>query len=94
MAMLWLVTLILVSGFAIASGHGMKWKLFNVLIILGCMGLGYCLGYAAGLGTKNMGMVPNAAPTFCEDVRNRRSTRMLVEEIIGIRSELSYYLRF
>ena len=61
MAMLWLVTLILVSGFAIASGHGMKWKLFNVLIILGCMGLGYCLGYAAGLGSKNMRMVPNAA---------------------------------
>jgi hypothetical protein len=61
MAMLWLVTLILVSGFAIASGHGMKWKLFNVLIILGCMSLGYCLGYAAGLGSKNMGMVPNAA---------------------------------
>jgi hypothetical protein len=93
MAMLWLVTLILVSGFAIASGHGMKWKLFNVLIILGCMGLGYCLGYAAGLGSKNMGMVPNAALPFTM-MFGIVGALMLVEEIIGIRSELSYYLRF
>jgi hypothetical protein len=93
MAMLWLVTLILVSGFAIASGHGMKWKLFNVLIILGCMGLGYCLGYAAGLGSKNMGMVPNAALPFAM-MFGIVGALMLVEEIIGIPSELSYYLRF
>ena len=71
----------------------MKWKLFNVLIILGCMSLGYCLGYAAGLGSKNMGMVPNAALPFAM-MFGIVGALMLVEEIIGIPSELSYYLRF
>jgi hypothetical protein len=61
MTMLWLVTLILGSGFAIASGEGVKWKLLNVVIILGCMGLGYGLGYALGLGSGNLGSVPNQA---------------------------------
>jgi len=35
MTMLWLVTLLLGSGFAVASGDGVKWKLLNVVIILG-----------------------------------------------------------
>jgi hypothetical protein len=48
MTMLWLVTLILGSSFAVASGEGVKWKLLNMIIILGCMGLGYGLGYALG----------------------------------------------
>jgi len=61
MTMLWLVTLLLGSGFAVASGQGVKWKLLNVVIILGCMGLGYGLGYALGLGSGNLGMVPNQA---------------------------------
>jgi hypothetical protein len=61
MTMLWLVTLILGSSLAVASGEGMKWKLVNVVIIAGCMGLGYGLGYALGLGIKNLGMVPNQA---------------------------------
>jgi hypothetical protein len=61
MTMLWLVTLILGSGFAIASGEGVKWKLLNMVIILGCMGLGYGLGYSLGLGSGNLGRAPNQA---------------------------------
>jgi hypothetical protein len=61
MTMIWLVTLLLGSGFAVASGEGVKSKLLNVVIILGCMGLGYGLGYALGLGSGNLGRVPNQA---------------------------------
>ena len=61
MTTLWLVTLILGTGLAVASGDGMKWKLLNLVIILGCMSLGYGLGYSLGLGTGNLGRVPNQA---------------------------------
>ena len=61
MTMLWLVTLLLGSTLAVASGEGVKWRLLNVVIILGCMGLGYGLGYALGLGSGNLGSVPNQA---------------------------------
>ena len=64
MAVLWLVTLILASAFAIAGAQGLKWKLLNILIILCCMGVGLGVGYAAGLGSKNMGRVPNEAIPF------------------------------
>jgi hypothetical protein len=60
MPVLWVVTLVLSSGFAIAAGQGAKWKLLNVVIILSCMGLGFGIGYAVGLGSKNMGFVPQA----------------------------------
>jgi uncharacterized membrane protein YjjB (DUF3815 family) len=59
--LVWLTALILGSGFAIAGGHRVKWRLLNFVIILGCMGLGFGMGYAAGLGSKNMGSVPHAA---------------------------------
>jgi hypothetical protein len=61
MTMLWLVTLILGSSFAVANGEGVKWKFLNVIIILGFMGLGYGLGYSLGLGSGNFGRVPNQA---------------------------------
>jgi hypothetical protein len=61
MTMLWLVTLILGSSLAVASGQGVKWRLLNAVIILGCMGMGYGLGYAVGLGSRNFGTVPNQA---------------------------------
>ncbi len=64
MAILWSAALILGVGFAIAGGQGVKWKLINVAIILGCMALGLGIGYAAGLGSKNMGSVPNEAVPF------------------------------
>jgi hypothetical protein len=61
MDLVWLTALILGSGFAIAGGQNVKGKLLNLVIILGCMGLGFGSGYAGGLGSKNMGRVPNAA---------------------------------
>jgi hypothetical protein len=61
MTTLWLVTLLLGSGFAVANGEGVKCKLLNMVIILGFMGLGYGLGYSLGLGTGNFGRVPNQA---------------------------------
>ncbi|HUN60538.1 MAG TPA: hypothetical protein VMU53_01030 [Candidatus Sulfotelmatobacter sp.] len=57
MELVWLVALILASGAAIAGGHGVKGKLLNIGIILGCMALGFSIGYAAGLGSENMGRV-------------------------------------
>jgi hypothetical protein len=64
MAVIWLVALILGSGFAIASGQGTKWKLLNAVIILACMGVGLGLGYALGLGSRNMGFVRNEGVPF------------------------------
>ena len=64
MAALWLAALILGSAFAIVGAQEAKWKLLNVVIIAGCMVLGLGIGYAAGLGSKNMGMVPNGAIPF------------------------------
>jgi hypothetical protein len=64
MAILWSAALILGAGFAIAGGQGVKWKLLNVAVILGCMALGFGIGYAAGLGSNNMGRVPHAAVPF------------------------------
>ena len=61
MDLVWLTALILAFGFAIAGGHRVNWKLLNLAIILACMGLGFGIGYAAGLGSKNMGRVSNAA---------------------------------
>jgi hypothetical protein len=59
MDLVWLAALILGAGFAITGGQRVKWKLLNLAIILSCMGLGFGLGYAAGLGSKNMGSVSN-----------------------------------
>jgi hypothetical protein len=61
MTMIWLVTLILATGFAVATGEEVKGKLLNMVIILGCMGLGYGLGYSLGLGRGNFGSVANQA---------------------------------
>jgi hypothetical protein len=64
MEVIWLAALILGLGFAIASGHGAKWKALNVVIILASMGLGFGLGYAVGLGSENMGFVRNQSVPF------------------------------
>ncbi|MGB7729762.1 MAG: hypothetical protein WBL50_17155 [Candidatus Acidiferrum sp.] len=64
MHLVWLAPLILGSGFAIAGGQSVKWKLFNLVIILGCMGLGFGIGYAAGLGSQNLGRIPDAGLPF------------------------------
>jgi hypothetical protein len=64
MDLVWLVALVLGSGFAIAGGQKIQGKLFNLLIILGCMSLGFAVGFAAGLGSENMGSVPNAELPF------------------------------
>jgi hypothetical protein len=64
MVTIWLAALILGSVFAIVGAQGATWKLLNLLIILGCMGLGLGIGFAAGLGSKNFGRVSNAAVPF------------------------------
>jgi hypothetical protein len=64
MEVIWLAALILGSGFAVATGEGAKWKVLNAVIILACMGLGFGLGYAMGLGSGNMGFVPGQGVPF------------------------------
>ena len=64
MVLLWLVTLLLGSAFAIVGAQGVQRKLLNALIILACMGIGLALGYASGLGSKNLGIIPHAAGPF------------------------------
>jgi hypothetical protein len=64
MEVIWLAALILGSVFAIASGQGAKWKVLNAVIILACMGLGFGLGYAVGLGSENMGFVRGQGVSF------------------------------
>lgn len=64
MYLVWLTALLLGSGFAIAGGPKLNGKLLNLSIILGCMALGFGIGYAAGLGSGNMGSVPDAAVPF------------------------------
>lgn len=54
---IWLAALILGSGFAIFGAQTAKWKLTNLAIILVCMAAGFGIGYAAGLGSKNLGQV-------------------------------------
>jgi hypothetical protein len=54
MAAVLLAGLIVVSALAIAGGKGAKWKLLNLIIILGSMGLGLFIGYVAGMWGKNM----------------------------------------
>lgn len=61
---IWLAALVLGSLFAIAGAQELNWKLINALIILGCMGIGFGLGFAFGLGSKNLGRVPDAGLTF------------------------------
>ncbi len=64
MYLVWLTALVLGSGFAISGGQKIKGKLLNLFIILGCMGLGFGIGYAAGLGSGNMGRIPDAGVPF------------------------------
>jgi hypothetical protein len=64
MAVIWLAALILGSVFAIATGEGAKWKVLNAVIILACMGVGFGLGYAIGLGSGNLGFVPGQGVPF------------------------------
>jgi hypothetical protein len=60
MYVVWLAALVLGAGFAIAGGQGVQWKFLNMAIIVGCMALGFGIGYAAGLGRGNLGSVSGA----------------------------------
>jgi len=64
MELVWLAALILGVVAAIAGGSGTKGKLVNVAIIVGCMALGFGIGYAAGLGSENLGRVRDAGWMF------------------------------
>jgi hypothetical protein len=64
MAVIWVVALILGTGFAIVTGTGAKWKVLNAVIILACMGVGLGLGYALSLGRGNFGSVQGQGVQF------------------------------
>jgi hypothetical protein len=64
MDLIWLIPLTLGVIFAISGGNGLKWKLLNFLIIVICMAIGFGIGYAAGLGSQNLGRVPNGGWLF------------------------------
>jgi hypothetical protein len=64
MPVIWLAALLLGTGFALATGRDVKGKVVNVVIVLGCMGVGLGVGYVVGLGRGNMGMIPNAGMPF------------------------------
>ena len=64
MTAIWLAALILGAGIAIASGPGAKWKVLNAAIILGCMCVGYGLGYSVGLGRGTFGFVRGQGMQF------------------------------
>jgi hypothetical protein len=64
MDMIWVVPLVLGALFAIFGGDGAKWKALNSLIIVGCMALGFGIGYAAGLGLGNLGHVSHGGWLF------------------------------
>lgn len=53
--MLLLVVFGALSAFAITKAEG-KWKVWNVLIIVGGCGLGFLLSYLAGTWARNMGL--------------------------------------
>jgi hypothetical protein len=57
MYIVWLVALVLGSAFAVSGGQGWQRKLLNLAIIVGCMGVGFGIGYALGLGSQNLGSV-------------------------------------
>jgi hypothetical protein len=60
MYIVWLAALVLGAGFAIAGGQSPKWRFLNLAIIVGCMALGFGIGYALGLGAGNLGSVSGA----------------------------------
>ena len=64
MTTIWLIALILALGFAIGGSDGWKWRLLNVVIILGCAAMGFGIGYAAGLGRGNLARAPDAGAPF------------------------------
>jgi hypothetical protein len=64
MTTIWLIALILALGFAIGGSDGWKWRLLNVIIILGCAAIGFGIGYAAGLGRGNLARAPDAGAPF------------------------------
>jgi hypothetical protein len=61
MIAIWFAALILGAFFAISGAPGASRKVLTVVLIVGCMCLGYGLGFAAGLGSKNLWRIPHAA---------------------------------
>jgi hypothetical protein len=61
MYVVWLAALALGAGFAIFGAKNLQGKLLNLAIIVGCMALGFGIGYAVGLGSANLGSVPGEA---------------------------------
>jgi len=49
-----LLLLVALTVWAIIKGKGMKWKLLNLLIIVGSIAFGLGTGFAAGMWSDNM----------------------------------------
>lgn len=55
---------LVLSIIAIAGGKPAKWKLYNLLIILGCVALGLAGGYMLGVTSGNMKLGADLAVSF------------------------------
>lgn len=58
--MLLLALFLVLTAFSVAGAEGW-WKMWNLLIILGCCGVGFGLAYIGGLWSSNMALAGHIA---------------------------------
>jgi lysylphosphatidylglycerol synthetase-like protein (DUF2156 family) len=93
MGAFWLLLLLVLSVYAIASAKGVRWKLFNLLIIIAFMAAGLGVGFALGAWGGNMAIGGHAAASLtillgvvgalgCA-LRNKRRSKLLDQSKSG-----------